>query len=187
MKFKIKKPKIQLIKRIYSVDRRYHVISPYTGRLLPVKPIELQQRARELAAKLDIDEVHYIVGFPQQGLIPGYAIALETGLPFIAAQKARLENQDTEIVFLEPHQEKKYQRLYMYGVEPGSTVIIVDDEICTGRTFCNAICAFKEKDIKVKDIGTFIFSGSDETLKTLGELGYNLKYIYNMKELGKRP
>ena len=171
----------QLIERLYSSDRKYHVISPYTGRVLPVNPSELQQRARELADKLDIRGVDYIVGFPQQGLVPAYAVAVETNVPFIAAQKARLRDQKTEIVFLEPHQEKENQNLYIYGIMPGSTVVIVDDEVDTGRTTRDAIRALAERSIKVKDVGAFIFSGSDESLGAFKELGYNLKYLHRIE------
>jgi adenine/guanine phosphoribosyltransferase-like PRPP-binding protein len=173
-------PEIRLIERIHKVDRKYHVLTPYTGRLIPVCPEELQSEARKLASMIDFSDVDYVIGFPMQGILPAYAVALEANLKFICAQKTKLMNQDTEVVFSEPHQPPGERDLYLYGVPAGSNVVIIDDEIKTGRTVRNAIHELEAKKISVSDIGTFVFSGRASDLDEFKKMGYDIRRLYTI-------
>jgi len=178
---------ILLIERPKESDRKYYVITPYTGRLIPTNPSGLQKNARKLASMLDLDGVDYIIGVPNQGLVPAYAVALEAGIKFIAAQNTRLSGQDTEVSFLKPHRIGEERYIYLYGVPRGSKVAIVEEEITTCLSSLNLISALKEYGVEVKDIGAYFFCGQDENLRELEKLGLNLKYLHRVETCGPHP
>tara|TARA_Y100000310_G_scaffold330143_1_gene401297 strand:- start:1716 stop:2279 length:564 start_codon:yes stop_codon:yes gene_type:complete len=174
------KPLLRIVERETKGSRPYVIINPFTGRGIPLDHQLLQEVARTLALKLNLDGVDYIVGFAEQGLIPAYTVAAIAEIPFIGSTRSRLKNDETEIHFIEPHSERPDH--YVYGIRKEYSVVIVEDEITKCKTLYNAVTAFQEKGIKVQDIGALIMAGEVKDLQKLENKGLDPKYIFTKQD-----
>lgn len=169
-------PKISTIPRVnFSNKRKDKIVHPFDGRLAPANPVAIREWALALASKLDLKDIDYIVGFAEGGLIPAYAFSEVTDIPFLGSYRLKFNVDGVEVVFNEEHTDRSH---YIYGLKPGDNIIIIEDEITTGRTIINAINSFKEKGVNVKGIGSYIVK--KELLNTEFMKEYKPKYLFQL-------
>ncbi len=75
-----------------------------------------------------------VLGLDAGGILPTIALACASGTPYRLSWRFDLDLPDKH-VFLEPH--CALPELYVYGSFQGRRVLIVDDEVTTGRTVAN--------------------------------------------------
>ncbi|MDM8526854.1 phosphoribosyltransferase [Anaerolineales bacterium HSG24] len=160
--------------------RKEKLVHPFDGRVLPIEPSFIKQQACYLANQLSTDGVDYIVGFAEGGLIPAYAISEATNIPFIGSYRVRLRLPH-EIHFIEHHSERSSH--FIYGLKSGDNVILIEDEITTGRTLMNVIAQFEERNISVRDIGVYTLNCSSTFLQQFEHGGFQVKYIYSRQDI----
>lgn len=127
-------------------DRIVHALD---GLFEPVDPEDVAHTALQLwracREQLDLTDglPDYLLGLDAGGIVPVLALAQISGIPFEIAWKLQLELPGG-IRFTEPHSTRP--DMYAYGIEAGAKVVIVDDEITTGRTLASLIKALRQVD-----------------------------------------
>ena len=176
----MQKPIIKIVKRETEGKRPYVIVHPFTGRALPLNHALLIMSIKKLMSKLNFKGADYIVGFAEQGLVPAFAFSQAVKKPLITSTRSRLKYNKTEIHFSEPHSDLPHQ--YIYGLKKGDTIVIIEDEITTGRTIYNALKAFKKKGVTVLDIGTLIIDGDLKKTKLAGKTKIKPKYVFTRED-----
>lgn len=140
-----------------NVDQRsYKVLMNASGdsREFAIVPKDLQTIAKRLAACLQIStRPDYIVGFAPGGIPIAVALAYKLNIPLIIAYKCRLNLPD-EITWSEPH--CLFNTFYFYGAYSDMSVILVDDEVDSGHTLCNAIQELRAHGVQVLDVACVV-------------------------------
>ena len=173
------KDDVFLLERNNGDTKKYKIIHPFDGRVIPLEPKILRAEAQNLTNKLTLKDVNYILGFAEGGLLSAYAVAEVTNLPFIGSYRVRLKTEH-EIHFTEPHSARADH--YIYGLRSGDKVVIIEDEITTGSTLLSALESLEKSNITVVDIGAFILAGNFD-LSLISSRGYNIKNLYTKQLL----
>lgn len=138
---------IKRIKRYeYKGKRKFMITHPFDGLVEPIHPTELTKMMTNLMDKVDYKKADYIVGLDAAGIIPSLTASIITGLPLRIAYKAKLDISN-KITFKEP--ESPRPDIYIYNLPKGKKVIVIDDEIRTGRTVYNCIKAIEQSGSQV--------------------------------------
>ena len=133
----------------HSLDPRYQA----------VKPADIEAAATRLARLIDPAGVDRVLGLPEGGVMLAYAVARRLDRPFVSSTLMPHEFGQP-IVFEEPHNVGAERNHYVYALEPGQRVLIVEDEVSTGRTVINAVRALRAAGIHVEDV--LALFGSDD-------------------------
>ncbi|MEM4702904.1 MAG: phosphoribosyltransferase [Candidatus Pacearchaeota archaeon] len=164
--------KIKRIKRFgYAGERQFMIAHPFDGLDEPLYPEKLTAMMVELIGRVEYKKADCIIGLDATGIIPATAASLLTGLPLRVAYKANLDIKN-KIIFKEPG--TPHPDVYIYNLPKGTKVIIVDDEIRSGRTMCNCIKAIKQCGSQVMDVIVPVESTKFGARKKIKKLGYDL-------------
>ncbi|MCM8820242.1 MAG: phosphoribosyltransferase [Candidatus Omnitrophica bacterium] len=168
-----------------NLDRRsYKIIMNVSGdsREFAIVPRELQSIAKRLAACLEISkQPDYIIGLAPGGIPIAVALAYELNIPLIIAYKCRLDLPG-EVTWSEPH--CLFNTFYLYGVSPGMSVILVDDEVDNGYTLCNAIRKLQAHGVQVLDVACVVevlHNGRSIGRAELSGFNLNLKSLFRFE------
>jgi adenine/guanine phosphoribosyltransferase-like PRPP-binding protein len=132
--------------------RTRHLTHSLNGRLHPIDRAALEWLVGGLAARVDAAAVDYVLGFPEGGSIPAYAFGRALDRPVLLASRLQLDVADA-ILFEEPHARTGTTQ-YVYGLGPGDRVVIVEDELTSGRTTVNAARALRKADVSIDEVVT---------------------------------
>ena len=124
------------------------------GRYGSMDPGELASLVRELAAAIDMSEVDYVLGFPEGGVIPAFAFAQTVSRPLIVSTRLELALPGA-VSFEEPHSGLGTTH-YIHGLREGDRVVIIEDEVTTGRTVINAVRALRQSGVHVDQVGALL-------------------------------
>lgn len=132
----------QVIRRlgVNGTARCERVVHGLDGLMEPVAAESIAEVGSRLwAACLDslkktAAEIDFILGLDSGGIVPTLCLAQAAGLPYKIAYKLRLDLPGA-VRFVEPHAVRR--DVYAYGIAPGQRILLVDDEITTGRTLAN--------------------------------------------------
>lgn len=172
---------------VANVDgRRRHIVHPFNGRLHPVDHAGLDGLVASLIRATDLRDIDLVIGFPEGGAIPAYAFGRATGLPVVLASRLRLRHPST-ITFEEPHSQVGSTQ-FIYGLQRGQRVIIVEDELTNGRTALNAVRALREAGIGIDQIGTLMAVDHPALWRRMQESGITLHAAVRLPvDLAPRP
>jgi len=124
------------------------------GRYQPLRPSELVAVVRELAAGLNMRGIDYVLGFPEEGVVPAFAFAHLVGRPLVLSTRFVLEGSGT-ISFDEPHSGLGRTH-YIQGLRADDRVVIIEDEVTTGRTLVNAVRALRQAGVRIDAAGALL-------------------------------
>jgi len=131
-------------------------------------PQLLKRVAKEYIAILDNLHFDKIVAIPYTALPIGTAICLENNVPMIYPRK------ETQVYGTKASFEGNYYK--------GEKVVIVDDLVASGDSIYETLDKINEAELVVKDVVVLIdreSGGCDRLTRD----GYNLHYIFKLKEL----
>jgi len=135
-------------------EPRGQIAHALDGRFHPLRPAELVSAVRELAAGLDVNAIDYVLGFPEGGVTPAFAFAHLVDRPLILSTRFVLEGPGV-ISFEEPHSGLGKTH-YIQGLRDGDRVVVIEDEVTTGRTLINAVRALRRAGVRIDTAGALL-------------------------------
>lgn len=142
------------------VDRpRGQLASALDGRYGAMRPADVRSAVRWLAAQVDPQDFDFAIGVPEGGFIPAYEFGVATGLRVILASIYQPVASGV-VSFDEEHDAPGLRRKHIYGVAPGDRVILVEDEVTSGRTAVNCVRALRLAGIRCDHVAT-IYAADD--------------------------
>jgi adenine phosphoribosyltransferase len=135
-------------------EPRGQIVHALDGRYQPFRPAELVSAVRELAAGLDVNAIDYVLGFPEGGITPAFAFAHLVDRPLILSTRFVLEGPGV-ISFEEPHSGLGKTH-YIRGLREGDRVVVIEDEVTTGRTLINAVRALRGAGVQIDAAGALL-------------------------------
>lgn len=85
--------------------------------------------------------VDFLLGLDAGGILPTVSLAWAAELPYKIAWKLHLPLEGA-VRFSEPHAVRT--NVYAYGIAPGQRIVLVDDEVTTGRTLADLTGRLRE-------------------------------------------
>jgi adenine phosphoribosyltransferase len=128
-------------------SRRERVIHSLDGLEAPVHPDTLATTGTRLWQRLQeqvpdgLGPVDFLLGLDAGGILPTVSLAAAAQLPYKIAWKLHLP-LDGAVRFSEPHAMRT--DVFAYGIAPGQRIVLVDDEITTGRTLADLTRRLRE-------------------------------------------
>lgn len=157
-------PVLPLLSVVQIAHRaRAQLASPVDGRYGPLDPDHLRPAIAWLARQVDLAGARYALGIPEGGCIPAYAFAIETGVRVVLAS---IWQPDTPgvVSFIEEHDTPAVGGKHILGLSAGDHVIIVEDEVTSGRTVVNCVRALRAAGIRCDQVAT-IYAADDPTMR----------------------
>lgn len=112
-----------------------------------------------------------ILGLDAGGIVPALAISLASGTPYRLAWKLDLDLPHKSS-FEEPHARRT--DVYVYGPFTGRRVLIVDDEVTTGRTILNLAGVLHSVGASVVGVLCLVEVAAERTKEELAAQGITL-------------
>lgn len=170
----LKNLEVFLVERNNQDTKKNKIIHKLDGRIIPLEPRILRETSKELANMINFENVNYILGFAEGGILAAYGVSDVTNIPMIGSYRLRLK-ATPEIIFNEPHSERSTH--YIYGLKSGDKIVIIEDEITTGSTLTSAVKELTRQNIEVADIGSFIICKNFRDTKHPELEKYNIKHL----------
>jgi adenine phosphoribosyltransferase len=151
-------PAVEIIGRA-----RAQLATPVDGRYGALDPADLRPAIEWLAREVDLAGVKYALGIPEGGYIPAYAFAVETGLRVVLASVFQ-PNVPGLVSFIEEHDKPPISGKHFHGLSAGDRVIVVEDEVTSGRTIINCVRALRAAGIVCDQVAT-IYAADDPAMR----------------------
>lgn len=144
------------VRRGYGGLNEYlYIVNPLTDNIPPPPPLLTSLLAESMKRFLEAAGPASKVVVPEAlGLPIGSIVAYRLGLPLAVIRKREYPVNGVSIRYTSGYEEGRY---YVYGVEKGDTVYLVDDAVSTGGTLKAVVKALEASGVKVVAIAASIF------------------------------
>jgi phosphoribosyl-AMP cyclohydrolase/adenine/guanine phosphoribosyltransferase-like PRPP-binding protein len=134
-------------RRGYGGLREYlYIVNPLSDNIPPPSPLLQSLIADYLASKVPEGAADKVVVPEALGLPIASLVAERLGLPLAVVRKRRYPVEGWEAPFASGYEEGSH---YIYGVEPGETVVFVDDTVSTGGAAASIIGELERRGVRV--------------------------------------
>lgn len=142
---------LRLAKRVNNTKRSYLLVNPLQGKHIPVDPEAALTMMRALGktVKENCEGKPLVIGFSETATAIGAAVAAEIGGECFYTQTTREIDESVQrwIYFSEEHSHATEQKLCADGLDwqisHSDYILLVDDEISTGKTILNIVSAIR--------------------------------------------
>lgn len=153
---------------------RGQLFHPLDPRYVRVSTAEMAEVLRDLCRRADLRGIDCVLGFPEGGTPVAYAGADVLGVP-LAMSSLKPHQLPNEISFDEPHLTLTEGRThFIYALNPGDRVVIVEDEITTGTTILNAVRALRAAGVHVDDVLVLLIADDPRMLAAIEAEGVSV-------------
>lgn len=182
----------RLAKRVNNPKRSYLLVNPLQGKHMPAPPKEALAMMQRLGKA--VREKHagspLVIGFSETATAIGAAVALEISSRCVYLQTTR--EQDENIVkwvyFSEEHSHATEQKLCGDDLEEriacSDYILLVDDEISTGKTILNIVAAIRKACPaavgKVFVVASLINRVDKSMLSAFADQGITFEYLLHL-------
>ncbi len=142
---------IHLGKRFNNTKRNYLLVNPLQGKHIPVSPNKSLEMVKVLSDKvaLKYPKANLVIGFAETATAIGFMVAKALGENCNYITTTRENPAGSYFEFKEEHSHAVDQKLYDENLDKflslTEEIILVDDELTTGKTVINFINQLKEK------------------------------------------
>jgi adenine phosphoribosyltransferase len=112
-----------------------------------------------------------LLGLDAGGIVPTVAVALASGMPYRLAWKLDLDLPHKHL-FTEPHARRT--KVFAYGDLAGARVLLIDDEVTTGRTLASLATVLRDTGAQVTGAACLIEDSTGNPRLLLESLGVPL-------------
>lgn len=163
--------KIKLTSRTGD-KRSYYIRTNLDGRFMSGFPDITDEICRNVSPMLPgKTQREVIVGFAEGSLILAYVLAKIRGSNFACSTKTQRSDFKTVIEFAEEHRSNIPSH-YLYSLQKKDEIIIIEDEISTGKTIINAFNQLIKHNFHIKAVASIIeitnFEGRKKIKKATG-------------------
>jgi adenine/guanine phosphoribosyltransferase-like PRPP-binding protein len=155
----------------YGGERTSVMLHSLAGIHMPLRFEDLVQELRPLARKVRAQQGDIVVGLDGPGMVPALALAHILHLPVMFATKMDLA-RSPKYEFAEPLSPRP--RVFLYGIRPRMSVILVDDGITTGKTLASCIETLRAARVSIRAVIVLVESGAHDARERIRELGVSL-------------
>jgi len=171
---------LQTVSRVRLEEDGLQIVHRLDGRYGAMDPEELAGVVGKLAGTMDVAAVDYVLGFPEGGSIPAFAFAQLVGRPLILSTRLAFTLPGVAaIAFVEPHTSIGKTH-YVHGLSRGHRVVIVEDEVTTGRTLLAAIRALRAAGVEVAQAGALLAVDDPRMWRAMEEEKVSLHVVYRL-------
>ena len=175
---------IGIARRQNNAKRPFLIVNKMQGKHVPVDPVEaltyFGRLGRLAAESCEPGERVLVVGFAETATAVGAAVAAEVaGSVYCHTTRERMAGRTPVVEFMEEHSHATDHALHVDGLHDFDRIILVDDEITTGRTISNFIRALEERGLirpGVKFTVAALIFGSDAKI-SLGAEWVSLAWL----------
>lgn len=138
---------VRLVPNVDGCHR--HMSHPLNGRFRPLDHGVLERLVEAVATAVDVRRVDYVVGFPEGGSVPAYAFARRIGRPLVVSSTLAVR---LPVVSFTVTDSVQPPTKHIYGLAAGDRVVILEDEITTGRTVIAAARALRAAGVEIEAV-----------------------------------
>ena len=165
--------KLGLIDRVDS-DRKSKITNNFVSQIGVLDPNVLKTVIKKLNDKLPLKTAgEKILGLQYSGVPMATALALERGSRFVFSTATNFGNIQDVFSFTEGHRNNS--KYYFYGLEKGDSVIIIEDEVTSGKGMVDLIKALRIYNVDIVAVCTALETvtfGARDLIKN--EIGIDL-------------
>ena len=184
---------LRIAKRYKNLKRSYLLVNPLQAKHIPVKSSDALNMMRALGNKLKekYPTASLVIGFAETATAIGAAVADTYGenCKYIHTTRENYPSEE-KVEFKEEHSHAVEQQLLTSNlkqyIEETDAVILVDDELSTGKTLLNIIEVLKNKfsSLETKNIviASLLNRLSNENLKRLSDANIGCEYLLKLPE-----
>lgn len=181
-------------KRFNNKKRKYLLINPLQAKHMAVSPIQSLEMMNQLGKKVAsrYPDTRLVIGFAETATAIGSVVAssISDDCFYIHSTRENVSGISDWLFFEEEHSHATQQRLakkeLAQWLEKTSTIVLVDDELSTGKTMLNLLKRMKESYPSVRNkkiVIAFIFNHLQENVeKELLNLGIKLEYLVKISD-----
>ena len=152
--------------------RGAYLTHPFNGRLQPLDHAGLDGLVRTLLSRIDVTAIDCVLGFPEGGSVPAYALGRAANRPVVLS--SRLPYDVPHRITFEQPRSILGTTHHIYGIEAGQRVLIVEDELTTGGTTVNAVRALRGAGVHVDQVAALLAVDGPELWRRMREEGLTL-------------
>lgn len=185
---------LRVAKRYKNAKRSWLLVNPLQAKHIPVSPTVSLEMMRTLGNRLaeDYPTAKLVVGFAETATAIGAAVAscLSEDCVYVHTTREPLGNTEGMICFQEEHSHAVEQMLYGGKLEAWldatDTVLLVEDEISTGKTMVNMVKQLKaqypalaEKKLVAASVLNRV---SEENMQLMADNGIDCVYLVKLPD-----
>jgi adenine/guanine phosphoribosyltransferase-like PRPP-binding protein len=187
---------LRVAKRFHNKKRKYLLVNPLQGKHMPVSPREALTMMTTLGEKVrkSHPDARLVIGFAETATAIGCVMAktLAPDCMYVHTTREKVGGVADWIEFKEEHSHAVEQRLaaddLAAWLDRSPTVVLVDDEISTGRTILNLVADLREAYPQIRQkqiIATSILNRvAPENERQLAQEGVSCEYLLKLSEGG---
>ncbi len=167
-----------MVRKGVGVEGSYlYVVNPITDSIPPANPLMVSLMVDYLLDGLYFRDLDKVVTPEALGLPLGSVISYKTGLPQAIVRKRKYGVDGWEVKYTSGYEGGRY---YVYGVEPGDKVLLVDDALSTGGTALSLLKKFSEKEVEVRAVLVGLNKPQYKGEEKVKEQGYGVRKVVDL-------